>query len=123
MPLNMTIGQLNDELRECEGSGRMDNRGQMRSGYLRHEISSATDFSDKLNFEFARNKNLMAAFMNRLRRVYQVLYIRESMHFVIVAGALILKRWTMCAAKSQVSAPPSRWGFTDLRRQGTREIR
>jgi hypothetical protein len=29
-----------------------------------------TDFVDQLNFEFARNKNSIAIFMHRLRRVY-----------------------------------------------------
>jgi hypothetical protein len=44
---------------------------QLRVRTLRKKISVQTGLVDQLNFEFMQNKNSMAVFMIRLRRVYQ----------------------------------------------------
>ena len=51
---------------------RLDNhnRSSRRLQNLRKVLTLGADSVDQLNFEFARNKNSMAVFMLRLRRVY-----------------------------------------------------
>jgi hypothetical protein len=48
-----------------------DFRRQVRVQILQKETGLNADFAQQLNFEFTRNKNSIAVFMIRLRRVYR----------------------------------------------------
>jgi hypothetical protein len=57
--------------KEVEQDRSGNQPGQLQSVCWREGSNSRTDLDGQLNFEFRRIKNSMAAFMNRLRRVYQ----------------------------------------------------
>jgi hypothetical protein len=56
---------------EAEEERSSNHRSQSHRRTSRKKISLRVDLVDQLNFEFTRNKDSMAVFMIRLRRVYQ----------------------------------------------------
>ena len=57
--------------KEAEKERSSNHRSQSRSRKLRKVSILGSDSGDQLNFELVRNKNSMAVFMIRLRRVYR----------------------------------------------------